>query len=204
MVIQTLLSDLKRVCESDHKKRKAIIYFYCDRAESDRRDPTDIMRTLVKQLSVIQRSSPSEKLVAAPVVDAYKKRDQTGHLDFQESCDLLIQLINQYSQTTIVIDALDEIDPAKRKATDFLNKLKQIIDRSESLVKLFVSSRDDGDIVLGLDGVPNMFISAIDSSSDIKRFIDRELERRPLLSGKASSELTEKVKWSLVQKAGGM
>lgn len=197
MVIESLLSHLK----PEGGDQTTIVYFYCDRAELNRRDPIEIMRSLIKQLSVIQFPEPH---CAESVIDAYKKRDQNGDLDFRECCELLIKLLNEYSKTIIVIDALDEIDPTERVTTDFLNKLKKVMDSSCSVVKLFLSSRDDGDIVIQLSGVPSIFIDPEDSSSDIKRFIERELERRPLLNGKASSELIGKVKSSLLRQAGGM
>jgi hypothetical protein len=47
--------------------------------------------------------------------------------------------------TVIVIDALDECDPGKR--ADLFDLLNDIRDQSLNLVKIFVSSRDDSDIV---------------------------------------------------------
>ncbi|KAF8244964.1 hypothetical protein K440DRAFT_507396, partial [Wilcoxina mikolae CBS 423.85] len=119
---------------------------------------------------------------------------------------LIVTLLNSYRRTTILIDALDESDPKKR--ANFLHALKKIIDTSTSLVKVFISNRDDGDIVLRLNEVPNLFIEANDNSHDIERFVQRELtrciEERTLLGGNVSTELQAEVSAVLLSKANGM
>lgn len=50
--------------------------------------------------------------------------------------------------TTIVIDALDECNSNERQY--LLDSIEQILQDSFSLVKIFVSSRDDQDIVCTL------------------------------------------------------
>jgi hypothetical protein len=111
-----------------------------------------------------------------------------------------------YPQTTIVIDALDESDPTKRG--DLLEGLKMIISTSTSLVKVFLSSRDDADITLELSDVPNLYIHATENMSDIDRFIHRELiyyiERRKLLRGEANDELKTQIVSTLLSNANGM
>jgi hypothetical protein len=106
----------------------------------------------------------------------------------------------------VLIDALDESD--LRKRGNFLHALKKIIDNSTSLVKIFISSRDDGDIVLRLNEVPNLFIEARDNRQDIERFVKRELtrciEERTLLSGNVSNDLKGEVSTVLINKANGM
>lgn len=66
-----------------------VIYCYCNRNEPDRRDPTTIMQVLVKQLSVVLPGLPK------PVVAEYDKRSKSGgSLEFQESNDLLVSLLD--------------------------------------------------------------------------------------------------------------
>lgn len=201
MVIQNFLLLLNE--DRNNEDPKAVAYFYCDRSEPERRDPSEIMRAIIKQLSFNPRSNG----FLAPIVDEYKKRQKTqasGSLMFKECHDILVQLLGFYSQTTIIIDALDESDPDKR--TDLLHELQTLLSSSDNLVKIFVSSRDDGDIVYSLHGVPNLFIEAKNSNNDIARFVDRELEnpKRQLLRGRASDDLKKLVRQTLVEKADGM
>lgn len=164
------------------------------------------MSTIVKQLSCLQDGSPLRE----EVVRMYGARKQSGFssnsLGFQESLSLIISLVNKYPQTTIVVDALDECDPLKRR--EFLMSLKTIVDSSSSLVKIFVSSRDDSDIVLRLDGVPNLWIEAKDNEGDIERFVQKEITRcideKDLLHGRVTNELKEKIIASLTSGSQGM
>jgi hypothetical protein len=184
----------------------ALVYFYCKRDEPDRQDPTKIMQSLVRQLSV----QLPEHGVPKPVSDEYEKREKNAfssrHLSFQECQKLIISLLDIYSPTTIAIDALDEIDRKSRKP--FLESLSTIAQASRNLVKIFVSSRDDDDIILELEAVPNLYIDAADNAGDIERFILREInssiDRRILLRGEVDDQLKMQIISALVEKADGM
>lgn len=77
--------------------------------------------------------------------------------------------------TTIVIDALDECDPNTRD--ELLQVLQTVLSESTSLVKIFVSSRDDGDIKCQLEEYPNLTISSSNNFSDIRAFVTFETEK---------------------------
>jgi hypothetical protein len=186
--------------------QEALVYFYCKRDEPDRQDPTKIMQSLVRQLSVQLRGHRVPK----PISDEYEKREEDGsssrHLSFQECQKLIISLLDIYPQTIIAIDALDEIDRKSRKP--FLETLSTIAQASRNLVKIFVSSRDDDDIVLELEAVPNLYINAVDNARDIESFIHREInssiDRRILLRGEVDDQLKRQIISTLVEKADGM
>lgn len=185
---------------------EAFAYFYCKRDETGWSDPAEVMRSLVKQLSCPEGGWQLRK----EVVTVYGSRKQSGfasgRLVFTESLDLVVSLVNTYSQTTIVVDALDECDPLNRD--EFLRALGTIISNSSSLVKIFVSSRDDSDIVLRLEDVPNLSIRARDNEEDIQRFVREEVTRRikdkELLRGTVSKELKEKIISTLTEGSDGM
>lgn len=83
-----------------------------------------------------------------------------------------------------------------------------IIQLSASLVQIFVSSRDDGDIVCQLANSPNVFIRACDSQNDIERFVHTKvteaIQMKRLLKGKVSEELETRITDALVDGAQGM
>lgn len=178
-----------------------MVYFYCDRNESPRRDPKIIMQAIVKQLSLRSPGLPK------PVVAAYEKRKEDGgYLQWKESCDLVSSILDIYPQSTIAIDALDETDPDER--WKLFKALKDLIDSSTSLVKVFVSSRDDDDITRKLNDVPNLYIKASDNMADIERFIHREIKRSiedgSLLRGEVKEELKQEIISTLLSKSDGM
>lgn len=111
-----------------------------------------------------------------------------------------------YPQTTIVIDGLDECDRSTREYP--LESLKEIVQSPSSLVKIFVSSRNDADIILSLNEVPNLYIEANDNTEDISRFVDAVvnecIQRKRLLGGQVKQELKEKVCTTISRDANGM
>lgn len=176
------------------------MYFYCNKNEPDRRDPTKIMQAIVKQMSLVLPAAGLPK----PVVAAYEKRVgdgfASGSLEFLESKILLGSLLHIFPRTTIIIDALDESDPLTRGR--LLETLTSLMHSSACSVKVFISSRDDVDIKLNLEKVPNLYIEAR-NSGDIERFIHRELiENRNLLN--LPDEVRKQIIDTLVKKAGGM
>lgn len=138
------------------------------------------------------------------VVAGYDKTQEHVSLSFQRSHDLLVSLLDIFPRTTIIIDALDESDPLKRSS--LLQVLNTIVQYSANVVKIFVSSRDDVDIQLRLDKVPNLYIEAQDNAEDIKRFINREMadwvKNKRLAS--LPVEMKDKIMATLADKANGM
>lgn len=108
---------------------------------------------------------------------------------------------------TIVIDALDECNPATRR--EFLSAMECILRNSSSLVKIFVSSRDDQDIVYRLQEYPNLELSSHRNSGDIARFVELEtasmVESGALLRYSTSKdELRQRIIKEVTTGANGM
>ena len=147
------------------------VYFYCSRnsAEPRRSDPEAILASIARQLS---SPRPGSALLQ-PAKDLYAMKEAevfaSGALRIEESRDLILSLIDQYPVTTIVFDALDECDPGKRR--DFVKVLERILRESSSLVKIFVSSRNDRDIVQRLEHYPNLEIRSDRNNDDIDTFV---------------------------------
>jgi hypothetical protein len=166
------------------------VFFYCSRnpGEPARSSPRSILASLARQLSSVEPGSP----LLPPSVNLYKKEQAegfaSGQLQVDDSRQLITQLINLYPQTTIIIDAMDECDPDTRY--ELLEALEAFLQDSSSLVKIFVSSRNDQDIVLSLSSYPNLEIASYRNSDDIARFVNAEVARltkaRKLLRHSAS------------------
>jgi hypothetical protein len=192
-VIETLSSESSTTTAS-----APIAYFYCVRnpSEPERADPDEIMRCILKQLSC----SKSDLPVKAPVSKRYKQlkeeADGDGHeeppkLTVTESVELILALLER-NPATIIIDALDECDPVRRH--ELLGAFDTIIRDSANVVKIFVSSRDDHDILCRLENSPDICIRASDNGEDIGHFVrsqvDQSIVDKRLLSGKVSTELS--------------
>ena len=135
-------------------------YFYCARnvTEPERANPAAILRSLVRQLSCLQTDGG----ILDPVRKVYEARQRDGFaagpLTITESTALIIELTQSRQLTTIVVDALDECDQLLRG--ELFDALTEILQSSNGLVKILVSSRNERDIISELNGCLNLGIEA--------------------------------------------
>lgn len=205
-VIQALLDG-----KSLNSATSAFAYFYCTRGEAEiaRADPDEIMRAALKQLACFDASQP----IHAAVLREYNKRqkdaDEDGSdpskLSLQDCKELVLKIADQIP-IVVIIDALDECDPPRRH--ELLQALRDIVQKSNSLVKVMVSSRNDLDIVCRLSSVPNVYISSDDNGEDVDRFVKHELDKaideQRLLQGRISASLRQRILENLRSRAHGM
>lgn len=172
MLISSLvIEDMMTRFEAGQSSRP--VYFYCTRsaAEPERSNPNAVLASILRQLSCVQPGAP----ILSPVIDKYKIQGEgfkSKGLDLDDSLGLIIRVLEDYSMTTIVVDALDECDPQMRQS--LLDAFERILQDSVGLVKIFVSSRNDQDIVCTLRGYPNMSISSNKNTGDIAAFVAAE------------------------------
>lgn len=181
-------------------KQPALVYFYCNYKGDDRNEPAPILRTLVKQFCMM---APEGKFLTS-ISSIYEKRKDSGQLTIKECSDILVQFIARYSQTTIVIDALDECKRNTRKSLlDALKSLLALPDR----VKIIIASRDDDDLTRTFAQYSDFRIE-VNNSKDIELFINSQIEDRikhqELLGGEVGMELKKLIVSTLQDKACGM
>lgn len=161
MVIDELLANNK------------VAYFYCMRtpAEPQRGQCDKILASLVRQLASVGPGKP----VLLPVAKAYREAID-GFAEFEdqvwsteESETVLAALLEEYPAITIVIDALDEVQYGDRQI--LMNVFGRLMKNNSNLLKVFIASRNDLDIVLQLEGSPNIRIAAEDNQKDIESFL---------------------------------
>jgi len=196
-VIDSFLSD---------RTSEKLAYFYCNRAEENRRDPESILSTLVQQLAQIE----SKEELLQPVVDVYQDRELKGQkasrLSLVECQALLVQLADIHPRTTICIDALDEVE--NRNRLKLLKSLKNLVDRAKNLVKIFATTRMDTDILLQFKMFPRIELQPDDNVGDINQFIKTSvqsaIEEEQLLHGVVSPELEVEICETLCERSKGM
>ena len=186
------------------KAEAPFAYFFCNRNEAERRNPTLIAQALVKELS-----SHSEATMM-PLVQAYDLQELRGFSDGPPSLErcqeLILEILKCSRRITLVIDALDECTLETRHS---LFRMLQVLSNSTNgEFKCFVASRNDDDIILELEGVPNHYIRPTDSRTDIQRFIEWRvtdaIQNRKLLRGKVSKDLEDQIISRLSRNAHGM
>lgn len=214
-VVSGLCTDVDRsklIDDMEPEPEFSLAYFYCNYQEVERTDPAAILRSLVKQLCLMSRTG-----FPVPVLSIYNNRkhdaDLTNLLSVEECEQLLMNLSTGFLRTTIVIDALDECDPSTRG--HLCDVLQHIVSSSATSpksnytpVKIFITSRNEGDLSRRFEGSPNVYIQERDNSADINLYIETEvtacIRRKELLGGVVSGDRERLIIKALKRGARGM
>jgi hypothetical protein len=162
-----------------------------------------ILSSFVKQLSTSQNGDA----IQPSLVRLYSEKEKTGfasrQISIEESEKVLLELVNIYPQTTLVLDALDECD--KRTRGRLIEILDGLLEQSSKPIKIFISSRPDQDIRDRFDSGPNVGIQATDNQGDISTFVDSKIGKSPEKWRKRiSADLRRDIRKTLVEKSNGM
>jgi hypothetical protein len=182
---------------------EARAYFYCDRNQEPYRKPENILRSFVKQLSI---PSTDEDGIHSCLVELYNQKSRDGfaseRIDLVESEALLLQLIQTYSRTTLVLDALDEChDDSRVKIIELFDRLL----KSSKSLKIFISSRRDDNIKWRLEKKTNIGIEATDNHSDISKFVAEAIrEDQKKRRNQIPADLQQEIIDTLLVKSNGM
>ncbi len=182
-------------------------YFYCSKnsAEPERSDPLEVLRCVARQLCGDNVSKPVREQLRHLHEFLGSPKPGEARLPLDLTVRLIVDLLAD-NPATIIIDALDECDVEKRH--ELFAALDEIVTKSENVVKVFVTSRNDGDIVCRLASTPNIYINAQKNKADIERFIAAELYeaigQKRLLRGQVSGNLRQHISTTLNDGANGM
>lgn len=206
-LVSIIIEDLVRQCDVDDRPQP--VYFYCSRSnqETTRSDPRAILASLARQMSSPKSGAP----ILQPLLLLYRRKEvdgfASGSISIEESTNLIVSLSDYYAVSTIIVDALDECNSESRY--QLLDALEDILQQSSGLVKIFVSSREEGDLVCELRDYPSLRISSDRNSRDIELFVRTETTRlvtagRLLRNSQAKDDLREKIMTRLLVGANGM
>ncbi|KAI1314158.1 hypothetical protein F5Y03DRAFT_389634 [Xylaria venustula] len=163
--------DYRRDQLKSSPNQQGLAFFYCDRNEEERRKPLSILRSLVRQLSTTIKNP--DYIRTELKVRCREARSHGSDLSLETCKEQLLESVNLYSQTTLVLDALDECDPNLRG--QILEVVEYLISRSENGLKVFISSRPDRDIKDRFLKTPNIEVQATDNEEDIDKFVREKI-----------------------------
>jgi ankyrin repeat domain-containing protein 50 len=152
---------------------EGLAFFYCNRNETERQEPLSVLRSFVRQLSTIANDEDSIQKNLRQLHIQTRLKASELNMDICKS--LLLEFINLYPKTTLVLDALDECD--KRKRGVLIETFEYFLDHASRPVKIFISSRPDGDIKEGFKNRANIEIRATDNHDDIATFVESEITK---------------------------
>ncbi|KAI1368511.1 hypothetical protein F5Y08DRAFT_296011 [Xylaria arbuscula] len=181
---------------------ESFAFFYCNRNEENRRNTLDILRSYVRQLSTTPRRSG---LIFPELKQLYADSQMKGAGWTLGLCRVyLIKLLNLYPRTTLVLDALDECKPEER--ANLLDFFDSIPSECSKPVRIFISSRPEGDIRQRLNHLSNIEIQATDNENDIARFVMQSIEKNGRWSGvlRKNQPLKDRIVDTLLTQSNGM
>ena len=204
-VIQKFLDDAAGVENS-----APLAYFYCssEKSESCRVDPTEILRAILKQLSSLGPDGQIRHVIATEYkqrrLDAERNGLEVRNLAFPECTQLILELTSD-APTTIVIDGVDALGNSSQ---DLLDTLRYLVENSPSVLKVFVSSRDEAAIARSFHQPRSIRVTSADNSKDVtlfvKHHVSKAVAQKRLLGGRVSKSLQDNITTKIIDGAGEM
>ncbi|KAL6834423.1 hypothetical protein V8C40DRAFT_88633 [Trichoderma camerunense] len=151
---------------------QGLAFFYCSRGQADLQDPLSTLQSFVRQLSTSPRYS---KMMKKSLIKLYRENRKNGlKLGFDACKEQLLESVNLYPQTIVILDGLDECDATSRGK--LITILANLVNNAQHPVKIFISSRREQDIVKLLPAGSVIEIDANDNRNDIEKFIEEKME----------------------------
>lgn len=118
----------------------------------------------------------------------------------------LVEIINSYPRTTLVLDALDECDEETRR--ELAELFQNLVVNSKGLLKVFIASRKEPDIEKYLRSFRSrqmlVSITTSDNTSDIEKFVIDEMAKLGVSWASITDDTKLLVKNTLVEMSDGM
>ncbi|KAI0871808.1 hypothetical protein GGS24DRAFT_41561 [Hypoxylon argillaceum] len=179
-----------------------IAYFFCDRNRYTHQDPQSLLCSLVRQLSL----TTNRLGIKSCTIDIYNKKRATGFassgLTIKECLGLLVELINSYELTYIIIDGLDESDLETRDK--LMEALQSLVLQCNNVLKMFISSREDEDIKNQFKDGRDLRITTKNNQADIELFVASRLGANYWTQNSLSDRTRKEIMRTFTEKSQGM
>lgn len=179
--------------------QEGFAFFYCNRNDAERREPLSVLRAFVRQLSTT--ASDSESIQRSLKQFYSESRLKASQPTISDCKNLLLEFINIYPRTTLVLDALDECQSHNRH--ELIEVFDELLTQASNPLKIFISSRPDLDIKRKLNHRTNIEIQAKDNHYDITRFVNGKISQHPTWHT-MDSELQKRIVKTLQDQSQGM
>jgi hypothetical protein len=194
----TILHDLIRHCRNDPES--VVLYFYFDFNDVQKQNPELMLRSLITQLS--QPSIYSLEHLSALFSLCGDGQRQPSLLELLTTVE---QMIREFAQVYIVLDALDECT----QRSDLLSVLGSIVSWKFQNLHVLMTSRREQDIASSLD----TYIDAQDTiclqsdvvDKDIQRYVRQRLsDDKSLARWEKDAAIRQEIETGIIQGACGM
>lgn len=171
-----------------------VAFLYCNFRRHQVQKPVDLIMSLLKQLAQGRPSVPEN------VKSLYEKhKDKRTTPSFDEILETLHSVIDNYSRTFIIVDALDECQASGGGRKRVLLEIFSL--QAKTGANLFATSRFVPEIMNEFEGSISLEIRA--SDKDVQRYLDGHMLDLPSFVMR-SHDLQEKIKTEIIKAVDGM
>ena len=184
---------IEEISKKAHYDDIGLAFVYCDYKDQSRQTALDLTGNLIQQLSA--RKDDLCSRVAQYFSGLDEKRTQPSLEGYK---GLLLSSCAVFSQTFVVVDALDECDmEVRRSFLQMLNTLEQ------NSVKILVTSRPNHeDIKMQFSSVLRTEIVA--AEEDVRRYLKEKMESNAKFKKRVGTSLFNRIIDTLTSRASGM
>ncbi|KAL7921910.1 hypothetical protein ACQKWADRAFT_321010 [Trichoderma austrokoningii] len=173
-------------------------FFYCNQSGPSMQDPLIVLRSFVRQLSY---KANNYSYIQSNVIQRCEKATREGRgLSYTDCTELILESINLYSKTTIILDALDESDVSSYNLAEIV---VEMMDRAMKPVKVFIPSRPDREYLEVFKDRATIKVDSSNQEGDIKKYLDDVLYSTRFFI-KRRIEIQEMIKETFRDRNGGM
>ncbi|KAF3066794.1 hypothetical protein CFAM422_008949 [Trichoderma lentiforme] len=174
-------------------------YFYCNRSGPSMQDPIVVLRSFVRQLAGKAFGEPG--LIQSSLAQKCKAAKREGReLGYKDCKTLILESLNLYSKTTIILDALDESDITTHNLCTILIEM---MEESRRPVKIFISTRPDRKYLEAFRDKHIITLDASNQQEDIERFLEQKLYSTESFTER-SQEAQDEIKHVFATRSCGM
>ncbi len=171
-------------------------YYYCSGGINARNNSGDILGSILRQLA--------ETNEGLDVFARWKATHARIHLTHKAMVEMICGLIkvNGSATTTIIIDALDELDGDNFDIVT--SALETMLGNSAGILKVFISSRPDSRAWQVFDNWLNIMVDPAATRKDINTYIDFQVDKRLHRKRRVDDQLKSNIKSTLKRNARGV
>jgi hypothetical protein len=199
-VVDTLIAQ-RHTQSEDQRLHEGLAYFFCNRNLDNRREPLSILQSIVRQLSTMENGR-LRSCSAALYTEKMKRGFASSYLTHEECLSLILELLDGYWCSTIVLDGLDEC--AEKTRHELLAVIQGILSRSPSHLKVLIASRNDKDLATMFTGPGHLEITSMHNQEDIDMFVSSKMKQSRWCREEMSELVRYKVLRTFQEKSQGM
>lgn len=190
----TIIQYLLNHCHQ--RPRSAVLYFYFDFNESGKQRHENMIRSLITQLFVCQKST-------SDVLDSLHSRGRQP--TSKELLTTFHSMMTTFNEVFVIIDALDECT----ERTELLSDIGEIMSWQDIHLHVLVTSRREVDIEESLEALcgkeTRICIQSALVNADIRTYVyDRLSEDRRFKRWRNQPKAQQEIETELMEKANGM